>query len=518
MKAIKLLLLVIAAVSVINCSAGEQSEEKYPMFWTWMDYNPKMNFDSLCVVMNECGIDGLMLNAPTPDDYRVAIPIAHKYGIEVYAWLWTMNLEHGRDSIVKMHPEWLSVNRNGKSLADTTAYVDYYKFLCPALPEVREYLNNKIRAYCEVEGLNGIAIDYHRFVDVVLPTSLWPRYGIVQDREYAEWDYGYHPEMLRKFKVLHGYDPRIQKDPSLDVVWRQFRCDQISEVANGMAEIVHSYGKVMAASPFPTPAMSSRMVRQDWKDWNLDIVFPMVYSGFYTFDSTFISDCTIENAKTKNPMTTLYCGMTISTDSTEMVSSMEAALNNGAQGVAIFTVSGLRTPEIRKVFKNYTDSMRVLKANGGLRKTPIADTMLNKNPFNNEAINRMIGEKMRGYIAVADVVKQKDMKKIRSDEIKKIASRGLNSSNFVKSFDRKPRNASMNFDKISKALIDKFFLTKIDLCAPELINEYDATKYYTVKDSVSGVVFNVDFYFYGGIFSGWNVTPEQKSYVKYSDR
>lgn len=115
-----------------------------------------------------------------------------------------------------------------------------------------------------MEGLNGIAIDYHRFVDVVLPTTLWPHYGIVQDREYAAWDYGYHPEMLRLFKEQYGYDPREQEDPSLDVKWRQFRCDQITEVANMIAEVVHSYGKTMAASPFPTPKMASRMVRQDW--------------------------------------------------------------------------------------------------------------------------------------------------------------------------------------------------------------------------------------------------------------
>ena len=88
------------------------------MFWTWLDYRPGMNFDSICQVMNDLGLDGIMLNAPTPDDYRVAIPIAHKHNIEVYAWLWTMNLEHDRDRIVKEHPEWLSVNRNGKSLAD----------------------------------------------------------------------------------------------------------------------------------------------------------------------------------------------------------------------------------------------------------------------------------------------------------------------------------------------------------------------------------------------------------------
>lgn len=247
--------------------------KQYPMFWTWLDYRPGMNFDSVCQVMNDIGMDGIMLNAPTPDDYRIAIPIARKHGIEVYAWLWTMNLEHDRDKILAEHPDWFSVNRNGKSLADTTAYVDYYKFLCPALPEVREFIREKIKSYCEVEGLNGIAIDYNRLVDVVLPTTLWPHYGIVQDREYAAWDYGYHPAMLEKFKSRYGYDPREQQDPSTDIKWRQFRCDQITEVANMIAGVVHSYGKTMAASPFPTPKMASRMVRQDWGKWNLDIVF-----------------------------------------------------------------------------------------------------------------------------------------------------------------------------------------------------------------------------------------------------
>lgn len=158
-------LLLFLALGLFSCQQGtKETNKEYPMFWTWLDYRPGMNFDSICQVMNDIGMDGIMLNAPTPDDYRVAIPIAHKHGIEVYAWLWTMNLEHDRDKILKEHPEWFSVNRNGKSLADTTAYVGYYKFLCPALPEVREFIKEKIKAYCEVEGLNGIAIDYHRFV------------------------------------------------------------------------------------------------------------------------------------------------------------------------------------------------------------------------------------------------------------------------------------------------------------------------------------------------------------------
>lgn len=112
----------------------------------------------------------------------------------------------------------------------------------------------------------------------------WPKYGIVQDQEYPQWDFGYHPAMIEKFKAAYGYDPREQEDPSQDEKWLQFRCDQITEVANMIADVVHSYGKKMAASPFPTPKMASKMVRQDWGKWNLDIVFPMVYHNFYTED------------------------------------------------------------------------------------------------------------------------------------------------------------------------------------------------------------------------------------------
>ena len=93
MRHINYLVLLLVACCVGACSSPKNdTKDAYPMFWTWLDYQPGMNFDSICTIMNEAGIDGVMLNAPTPDDYRAAIPIAQKHGIEVYAWLWTMNL------------------------------------------------------------------------------------------------------------------------------------------------------------------------------------------------------------------------------------------------------------------------------------------------------------------------------------------------------------------------------------------------------------------------------------------
>ncbi len=357
----RILILLLSICSITACNTTNKSNKsKYPLFWTWLDYRPEMNFDSICSIMDEAGIDGVMLNAPTPSDYKVAIPIAKKHGIKVYAWVWTMNLENDQDSIVEKHPDWLSVNRKGESLANKIAYVDYYKFMCPALPEVREYLKNKISAYCKIEGLDGISIDYNRFVDVILPTTLWPKYGIVQDKEYPQWDYGYHPAMIAKFKKQYGYDPRDQKDPSADEKWLQFRCDQITEVANEIADVVHSYGKVMAASPFPTPKMARKMVRQDWGKWNLDIVFPMVYHNFYTGKVSFIADCTAENVKEKNPKTTLYCGIMVPSKMNELHQCMDAAFKSGAKGISIFTVGGLSTKEMRKEFKAYADSVRAV--------------------------------------------------------------------------------------------------------------------------------------------------------------
>ncbi len=448
------LLCLSMVLGLFSCqNPAKETVKEYPMFWTWMGYHPKMNFDSICQEMNNLGIDGVILNAATPDDYRKAIPIAHKYNIEVYAWLWTINLEHDRKKILSEHPEWLSVNRNGKSLADTTAYVGYYKFLCPALPEVREYIKERIKAYCEVDGLNGIAIDYHRFVDVVLPTTLWPQYGIVQDREYAAWDYGYHPEMLKKFKEQYSYDPREQEDPSQDVKWRQFRCDQITEVANMIGEVVHSYGKTMAASPFPTPKMSSRMVRQDWGKWNLDIVFPMVYENFYTQDASFISDCTIENARDKNEMTTLYCGM-MAIDGPKMFDCMDAALNNGAQGISLFTMHDLRSPEIKKQFRAYTDSVKAVRAaNGGVIKATYPK-VADPDPFHHEGVMKLIEKRMQELVA----------KQSNKEE-----------------------------------------LVSLSLGEYQQVDAYDATRIYEVTDANSKTTFTVTFYLYGDVLSGWDV-------------
>ena len=46
-------------------------------------------------------------------------------------------------------------------------------------------------------------------------------------------------------------------------------------------------------------------------------------------------------------------------------------------------------------------------------------------------------------------------------------------------------------------------------------DEYGATKPYRVTDKNSKLNFDVTFYFYGGVISGWCVEPDKTSYEKY---
>lgn len=337
-----LIAMTFSMALLFSCSTEEQKDE-LPDLWVWMNYRNGNDWDEVFQKCADHGVKGMLLYGKA-EDYPKVIPIAEKYGIDIHAWQWILNRPYGE--IPTQHPEWLSVNRKGNSLADSIAYVGYYKFLCPALPEVRDFLLEDMEKIVSIEGLKGLSLDYCRFVDVILPENIQPKYDIVQDKEYPEWDYGYHPFMIEKFMKTHGYDPRELEDPSQDSTWLQFRYDQVTEVANLLAEMTHKHGKIISASPFPSPSIARKLVRQDWDKWELDIVFPMVYSGFYADGGAeWLADCTREAVSLVGPKgTKVYSGLFAShhkNDTLDLAKAMNIVMENGASGIAIFSYPGL---------------------------------------------------------------------------------------------------------------------------------------------------------------------------------
>ncbi len=306
-----------------------------PKFWTWTGYEAERDWHAYFAEMKDIGITGIILGA-NKAEYEHVIPIAKSHGIDIYAWLWIMN----NRPLAAEHPEWLDYNRNGESIKDKKAYVDYYKFLNPAIPEVQEAIVKQVEEIASIKGLKGISLDYCRYVDAILPTTLWKNYDVVQDKVYAEWDYGYHPYMLELFQKEYGYDPREQEDVNADKKWHQFRMDKVNEVVFKLDSLTKKYGIELTASPFPTPEMSRRMVYQDWGAWPLDRAFAMIYDEFYHGDLEWIADNVSEARRDMDADGALYFGLYApgyaNDRGFDVYEAMDTAIANGAEGIAFF--------------------------------------------------------------------------------------------------------------------------------------------------------------------------------------
>ena len=463
--ALKLALLCSAALLICSCNKNEE----YPMFWTWLEDIPSIDMESAFTHMEEAGLDAVMLHAPSVEAYKKDVEIARRHGIKVYAWVWTLNPpRQERAQMLAEHPDWFSVNRNGESVAEHKAYVNSYKFLCPALPEVREYLRKKVEDIVAVDGVEGICLDYCRLIDCVLPISLAYNYNLRQDTEvWPEYDYGYHPAMLEKFEKEYGYDPRDQEDPSRDEKWCEFRCDQVTEVANIMCEVAHKAGKKVTASPFAAIGLDKFMVFQDFAKWDLDMVHPMAYCDFYTMDPSFARDATLSNYLGKGEGTTLMCGVDteLGGDPELIFDKMDAAFSAGAQGISLYTIEGLTSADLRARFKVYADSLRAVRAAGKLPEAPAVAP--STDPFENASLMAVVERNMQRMIANGA-----------------IHERSVNGMI--------PDDLSVEYPAL-------------ELGDYELVFENERLRRYHVTDAASGKTLEVLFILYGDLISGWDV-------------
>ena len=466
MMRIRHLLFCILLAAAVSCT---EKPAEYPMFWTWLEDLPDIDMETAFTHMEEAGLDAVMLHAASLDDYRKDVEIARRHGITVYAWVWTLNPpRQERAQLMEEHPDWFSVNRNGESTLTYKAYVNSYKFLCPILPEVQSCLVQKVKDICAVDGIDGICIDYCRLVDRVLPISLAYNYGLFQDGEvFPEYDFGYHPAMLAAFQAEYGYDPREKEDPSRDEAWNQFRCDRITEVANLLCDAAHAAGKAVTASTFSGEGVSRFMVFQDWGKWKLDLAHPMAYTDFYTMDPSFARDATLQNQLAKAPGTTLMCGVDteLGGNPERIFDKMDAAFGAGAKGISLYTVEGLTSPDLRRRFKVYADSLRTLRAAGKLPAAP--GTAPDTDPFANPGLMAVVERNIQRLIA--------------GEPIHEKSVNGM-----------VPDDPSVTYPAL-------------DLGNYELARETDRIRVYHVTDNASGRRFEVIFVLFGDIISGWDV-------------
>jgi hypothetical protein len=315
-----------------NSTSAKSSQSKH---WVWENPNNKEDDETLRKKYSsfyESGIRGMFFEHDSERHFRAA----KKAGLEAHRWMWTMN--QGEKELLENHPEWYAVSRNGDSCATKPPYVNYYRWLCPSKTEVQEYLKKQVTEILEKDYIDGIHLDYIRYCDVILPVNLWGNYKIEQTRELPEYDFCYCETCREKYKEKHKVDPLEIEYPDQSLTWRKYRYDRITNVVNQLAEVAKQHKKPITAAVFPTPEVARRIVRQDWTNWNLNGVCPMIYHGFYKEQVSWIGDAVEEGIHFLCGKFPLYAGLFIPDfkSMAELEEGIKTALNNGASGVSLF--------------------------------------------------------------------------------------------------------------------------------------------------------------------------------------
>ncbi len=303
--------------------------------WVWENPNEREEDETLNKKYTgffEAGIRGMFFEQDSERHFRMA----KKAGLEAHRWMWTMN--RGEKELLDNHPDWYAVSRYGNSCVTKPPYVNYYRWLCPTKKEVQEYLKKQVNEILKNDYVDGIHLDYIRFCDVILPVNLWSRYNLVQTRELPEYDFCYCDSCREKFKKEHNIDPLEIEYPDQSLSWRKFRYDRITNVVNHLAEVAQKQNKPITAAVFPTPEVARRIVRQDWTNWNLNGICPMIYHGFYKEPVSWIGDAVEEGIHFLCGKFPLYAGLFIPDfkSEEELEEGIQLAMKKGASGVSLF--------------------------------------------------------------------------------------------------------------------------------------------------------------------------------------
>ncbi len=288
--------------------------------------------------LREAGFTGVVTSG---GDAAMHAEAAHAEGLVLHRWIWSLN-RSGDARVKAEHPEWFSVSREGKSSLTSPPYVGYYQWLCPTRPEVRAWLAADVDRQAAVPGVDAVHLDYIRHPDVILPRNLWEKYGLVQDKEMAPYDFCYCDACRERFGRESGRDPAALADPAADVEWRHFRGRMVTETVAVAARAAHARGKAISAAVFPTPTIARTLVRQEWDRWALDVVFPMLYHSFYREDIAWIGRGVREGVAALPADVPLIAGLYLpDLPPADLARAIRTARDAGAAGACLFEMGAI---------------------------------------------------------------------------------------------------------------------------------------------------------------------------------
>jgi len=299
----------------------------------WFGRGKKNTLAELKQVFDTCvehGITGVNFQF-NPDNMDTILSYSDKLELQI----WKILLCNNNTDIIKAHPDWYMVNRNGVSTLEAAPYVGYYRWLCPSKLAVQEYLLDEVEKLCQYPEISGIHLDYVRYPDVILPLAIQPDYNLQQLSEQPEFDFCYCDNCRKTFLEQTGKDPLQMENPQNDPEWLKFRYDNVSNLVIKLRDKIHTYGKKATAAVFPSPLLARTLVRQDWQSWDLDEYYPMIYHNFYLKEWDWITQISKFNREIIGDKAKLFSGIFMPNIEPK-ADLFSKIIDSGAEGIALF--------------------------------------------------------------------------------------------------------------------------------------------------------------------------------------
>lgn len=284
------------------------------------------------------------------DPLEYIIRRARAAGIQVHAWInaftagMLTDLPSSPEHVLHRHPDWMTVDRTGRSLWDYSwqeaqVYVPA-RMLDPGLPDVQRFVVDVVLEVVDKYDVDGVHLDYVR---------------------YPSRRFGYHPESIRRFFEEHGFDPmELEQNAAAFVaeygrdelerrlgLWDAWRRDQVTKLVERLSGELRERGGrhvfSVAVAADAEDAVAERL--QDWPSWVerrlVDAVVLMAYSVDTEKVAAHLEYAAMLGDRVGMPV---YAGLgayLFEGDASLLVGQLDAARAAHVAGVSVFSLDTL---------------------------------------------------------------------------------------------------------------------------------------------------------------------------------